>query len=157
MRFGVEIKEKLDRRFKELRANASVFRDKGTPKALLMVYGEVIKGVQHSPGATPAVRYGPYNEKKVKGDGRAVKRRNVLVSRPGQPFQTDTGEGVANIAWQYDSTTGEGVIGTNLERLKWLENGTKTIKSRPWLSIGVNKVRTKIPFEFKYHGKELWK
>jgi len=157
MRFGVEIKEKLDRRFKELRANASIFRDDATPKALLRIYSEVVKGVQHSPGATPAVRYGPYNEKKVKGDGRAVKRRNVLVSKPHEPFQTDTGEGVANIAWQYDRSTGEGAVGTNLKRLVYLELGTKTIVERPWLSKAVAKVRSQVPFDFKYFAKDLWK
>jgi phage gpG-like protein len=60
-------------------------------------------------------------------------KRDVKVSAPGSPPNTDTGTLVKSIGFEIDKEKLKGRVGTNLKYGAWLEFGTSNIAARPWL------------------------
>lgn len=86
----------------------------------LAVHNRAIKLLQDNTDGTPAKRYNP--------------NRNVFISNPGDPPNTDTGRAVKSIQFEFRDGGKTGLVGTNLKYLVALEYGTKKMAARPWLS-----------------------
>lgn len=76
-------------------------------------------------------------------------KRTHTVSRPGDPPNSDTGRALSSIAFEINESQIEGVVGSNLNYLKWLEFGTLSVAARPWLSVAFQKFRAKFKKVFK--------
>lgn len=76
------------------------------------------------------------------GDGpvaiRYLPKREVHVSPPGTPPNTDTGRLVQSIKFERDKNAY--LVGTNLKYGAWLEFGTRDMAPRPWLSVAFARV-----------------
>lgn len=69
-------------------------------------------------------------------DGTVIRynpKREVRVSKPGQPPNADTGRLHQSIGFEIDKLKGIGRVGTNLLYGAYLEFGTKDVAARPWL------------------------
>jgi HK97 gp10 family phage protein len=113
----------LLKKVKQLEKAFDANRDLAVKESTLAIHGEAIKIVSANAGGTSAVRYNP--------------RRNVSVSRPGDPPHTDTGRLRQSIKFEYSK--GIGKVGSNLKYAAWLEFGTEDMAPRPWLSVAVEK------------------
>lgn len=72
----------------------------------------------------------------TKGSKRETRynpKREVTVSPPGAPPNTDRGKLVASIGVEVDEARITATVGTNLKYGRYLELGTKNISARPWL------------------------
>ncbi len=98
--------------------------------SLVLLHGAAVKSIQKKSGGEVVTRYNP--------------RRKQTVSREGDPPNTDTGNLVRNIRWQYNPKRLEGVVGTNVKYGLFLELGTKDMKARPWLGPARKKVTRQI-------------
>jgi len=98
---------------------------RATQEATFLIHATAVKSIQDNSTGTKATRYEP--------------KRNVKVSKPGQPPNTDTGRAAQSIKFDFEDGGLVGRVGTNLRYLAWLEFGTKFIAARPWLSAAVNK------------------
>jgi hypothetical protein len=93
------------------------------------------KSIQDNSSGTPQRRYSP--------------KRTVLVSKPGDPPNTDTGRAVQSIKLDFQKAGLIGRVGTNLRYLRDLEFGTKNIAPRPWLSAAVKEASKEIAEIFR--------
>lgn len=109
------------------------FAKQAVARITLAVHREAIKGIQKVSQGRKQTRYGP-------GSGR---KRVVTVSKPGDPFNIDTGETHTNIRPIVDLARLEGRIEGPLVSF-WLERGTKTMAARPWLRPAVRIVSTQL-------------
>jgi hypothetical protein len=82
-------------------------------------------------------------------------KRTHTVSRPGDPPNSDTGRALSSIAFEINEQQIEGVVGSNLNYLKWLEYGTLHVAARPWLSVAFDKFRMKFKKIFNVKISEL--
>lgn len=82
-------------------------------------------------------------------------KRTHVVSKPGDPPNSDTGRALSSIAFEINESQLEGVVGSNLNYLKWLEFGTLTVAARPWLSVAFEKFRQKFKRMFNVKISEL--
>lgn len=69
-------------------------------------------------------------------------KRVVTASRPGSPPNSDTGRLINSIKFVKDGNAYK--VGTNLKYGAWLEFGTKNMNERPWLSVALVIVSSKI-------------
>ena len=99
-------------------------RDLAVKEATLKLHETAIKIVSENQGGTPGIRFSP--------------KRNVTVSKPGDPPHTDTGRLRQSI--KFNIKDGVGQVGTNLKYGAWLEFGTEDMAPRPWLSVAVEAV-----------------
>lgn len=98
-------------------------RNKAVQESTLAIHREAIKLIQENTDGRPDIRYGP--------------KRNVNVSNPGDPPNTDTGRLVQSIKFDFSSEGDVGMVGSNLKYAAWLEFGTERVAPRPWLSTAV--------------------
>lgn len=101
-------------------------------EAAFAVHEEAIKGIRKVSQGKKAVRYFP-------GGGKRV----VTVSKPGDPFNVDTGETWATIRPVLNLSSLEAQIVGSLVAY-WLEVGTSRMPPRPWLSPAVGAVRRRL-------------
>lgn len=104
-------------------------------ESIFMIHEEAVKGIQAVSSGKRETRYNP--------------KREVTVSRPGDPPNVDMGSFIKSIQFNVDPDKGTGEVGTNDKRGPMFEFGTKTMKPRPWLTPAVNKVRKQIGKMFK--------
>ena len=104
-------------------------------EATFLVHETAVKSLQDNSSGTPQRRYDP--------------KRTVLVSKPGEPPNTDTGRAVQSIKLDFKKEGLIGRVGTNLNYLRALEFGTKYIAPRPWLSAALKEVSKDIADIFK--------
>lgn len=108
-------------------------RSYAVKESTLRLHEEAVKIVSENEGGRDAVRYNP--------------KRNVTVSKPGDPPHTDTGRLRQSIKFNYSE--GVGQVGSNLKYAAWLEFGTEGMSPRPWLSVAVERVSKEIPKIFE--------
>lgn len=99
-------------------------------EGILLIHSEAIKGIQKISSGAEQTRYGP--------------KRQVKVSKPGDPPNTDTGTAIKSIGFNVDEVELIGEVGTSLLYLKFLEFGTKFVEARPWLITALKKVQPKL-------------
>lgn len=99
-------------------------------KSTLMIHGFAVQSLQDNSDGPQQTRYRP--------------KREVNVSRPGQPPNTDRGRAVQSIKFEFENKGLVGRVGTNLKYLAALEFGTSRIAPRPWLSRAVRLTATKV-------------
>ena len=133
--------DKMGARFKAMERAGDETMLLGLEKAAISVHREAIKGIQKVSSGKRAWRYNP--------------KRQVTISRPGDPFNTDTGQGMGSVHWEIDKNKLEAAVGSNLAKLAFLEIGTSTMAARPWLRPAVNKVKQSIIKGFKFVEKAL--
>ena len=87
-------------------------------EGLLLIHGTAVKSIQSR-----------------QSKGRTYVRGGVshTASKPGNPPNTDTGQLVQGIAWQYDEVNLAGVVGTNVKHGAILELTPNPELRRPWL------------------------
>lgn len=79
-----------------------------------------------------------------KAEIRYKPKRTVVVSKPGEAPNTDTGRSVQSIKFDFKKQGLVGRVGTNLRYLARLEFGTEHIAARPWLSTALKMVQGNI-------------
>lgn len=114
-------------------------------EATFLIHSTARKLIQDNSSGTPAVRY---------TDGR---KRNVKVSKPGDPPNTDTGRLVQSVNFNFTDKGLTGQVGTNLRYGAYLEFGTSDMAPRPWLSAAARMSEAKIKKIFREHFSELVK
>jgi HK97 gp10 family phage protein len=126
----------VEKTLKAAKAAAKIFEDNranAVKESTLRLHEEAVKIVSANEGGSSAVRYGP--------------KRNVSVSKPGDPPHTDTGRLRQSIKFNYKD--GIGQVGSNLKYAAWLEFGTEDMRPRPWLSTAVSNVSKIVPEIFE--------
>lgn len=117
---GVTINDKqLQRKFANL---PKLSQDKlwdEIRKATIETHSNAVKAIQKVSVGERQTRYRP--------------RRNVVVSRPGDAPNTDTGRLISSVAFDLSRARMIGRVGTNVKYGLFLELGTFDIKARPWL------------------------
>lgn len=102
-------------------------------------HAEAIRSVQEIKGSRTQMRYNP--------------RREVRVSDPGKPWNSDTGAGAASIQMEVDdSGAGEARVGSNTKYVAYLEVGTKTMEARPVLMPAFQKAKQILRSVFKFRA-----
>lgn len=81
-------------------------------------------------------------------------KRFVVVSRPGDPPNTDRGRLVQSIKFDFKDGGLVGRVGTNLRYGAFLEFGTLKMAARPWLSTAINMTKDQVA---KIFAKEVRK
>jgi HK97 gp10 family phage protein len=122
----VKNKFNLSKKMNQLKADVMSSSIRGVQDATFLIHETAVKLVQDNSKGTPAVRY-----------NRSGKKRNVLVSKPGNPPNTDTGRLAQSIKFDFKKDGFVGRVGTNLRYGRNLEFGTKRMSPRPWLSTAV--------------------
>ena len=103
-------------------------RNLAVQESTLALHKSAIEIVSENAGGTQAIRYSP--------------KRNVTVSKPGDPPHTDTGRLRQSIKFDYKK--GVGRVGSNLKYAAWLEFGTEDMSPRPWLSVAISRVSKEV-------------
>jgi hypothetical protein len=86
--------------------------------SITMIHTEAIRGISKTSMGKRETRYGP--------------KRQVIVSKPGDPFNVDTGVTWTSIQYRVDvKALKSSIVGNNTAY--WLERGTKNMEPRPWL------------------------
>lgn len=85
----------------------------------LKIHELAVRGIMKRSPGEKAVRYNP--------------KRNVVVSKPGDPPNVDRGIFVKSIQYELDYAWSSGYVGTNDERGPHFEFGTRNMAARPWL------------------------
>ena len=147
MSFGGKVLN-VDKFLKKAEKAADIFelnRNNAVKEGTLAIHSAAIKIVSENEGGSRDVRYNP--------------KRNVTVSKPGNPPHTDTGRLRQSIKFNYKN--GQGEVGSNYKVAAGLEFGTENMAPRPWLSKAVTEVSKDIGniFEkwFKKAVKEISK
>ena len=101
-------------------------------EATLLVHETAVKSLQDNTDGPRQTRYGP--------------KREVNVSNPGDPPNTDTGRAVQSIQFdvKFQDKRFTGFVGTGLKYLAWLEFGTEHTAARPWLGPALQKCAKKV-------------
>lgn len=68
-------------------------------------------------------------------------KREVIVSKPGDAPNTDTGRAIQSIFFNIENEGMKGSVGTKLKYLIGLEFGTKHVAARPWLSTALKLIK----------------
>jgi HK97 gp10 family phage protein len=97
-------------------------------KAALELHREAVSGIREVSGGEIQTRYNP--------------KRSVVVSKPGDAPNSDTGQLIQSI--QFELEDGKAFVGSNLGYASDLEFGTKNMAARPWLSLAFMKTSEKI-------------
>jgi len=105
-------------------------------------YGEQIKAKLHD-HAAERVEYAArmlqnYLRRKL------LAHRSPPSSAPGAWPHYRLGHLARNVQMEFDRATCTARVGTNVPYGKWLEFGTRKMRSRPWLSRGVRERRSAI-------------
>ncbi len=84
-------------------------------------------------------------------------KRSVMVSRPGDPPNSDTGRLVRSIKARKISLreAAAGIFGQDAPYGKWLEFGTHKMEARPWLRPAFHNSRKIIEEKLKVLGKKF--
>lgn len=106
---------------KALEKNIEANRTLAVQETTIKLHELAVKEVSKNQSGTAALRYGP--------------KRNVTVSKPGDPPHTDTGRLRQSIQFNIKKDFGE--VGSNLKYAAWLEFGTENMAPRPWLSTAI--------------------
>jgi hypothetical protein len=86
----VKNKFNLSKKMNQLKADVMSSSIRGVQDATFLIHETAVKLVQDNSKGTPAVRY-----------NRSGKKRNVLVSKPGNPPNTDTGRLAQSIKFDF--------------------------------------------------------
>lgn len=73
--------------------------------------------------------------------GTGLRKRGLNPSAPGNFPKMVSGRFRSSIAWEYDKDRKVGRVGSDSIVAFWLEFGTKKMKRRPWLTLGILKYR----------------
>lgn len=120
---------KVAHKFDEISKRTEEEVIQSTQLTVLTIHSHAVKSIADQKG-DPAVRYKP--------------RRNVTVSKPGDPPNTDTGRLAQSIQFEFENGGLVGIVGTSLKYGAWLEFGTQHIKPRPWLRPAVRKTQSEL-------------
>lgn len=118
-----EFKTKMDALSKRIGDNVA----KAVMKGAQMVRTDAIKSIQTPSAGKNVVRW------------RNGKPKNRVASYAGLAPNTDTGALVKSIQVEVAPQYKGAFVGSNLEYAGHLENGTATMKPRPWLEPAYNK------------------
>jgi hypothetical protein len=102
------------------------------------IHSEAIKGIQKRSMGERVIRYKP---------GRHLH----IVSKPGDPFNVDTG-GTWTAIQPISAANGMSASIVGPQTAFWLERGTKDMKPRPWLRpalLKVSKLKSQIGLKIK--------
>lgn len=108
--------------------------------ATLLIHAAAINLVKQNSGGTPQTRYGP--------------KRTVMVSKPGEAPNSDTGRLMQSIRTEFINGGLTGRVGSNLRYAAWLEFGTETTAARPWLSTATEQSYPEVRRIFQNAVKE---
>jgi len=101
----------------------------------LSIYSDAIKSIQSVSRGEEAVRYSP--------------KRRVIVSKPGDAPNRDTGRLSTSIAWDVDTKALVARVGTNLPYGAILELSPNQKLRRPWLTPAYRKNLKSIQMAFR--------
>lgn len=119
----IDGRKRLNSKIKQVTREVERRQVEAVRDAVFAVHGEAVESIQNNSGGDRQVRYGP--------------KRNVRVSKPGQPPNTDTGRLAKSIEFEFSDSGLSGKVGTNLKYGAALEFGTRKMAPRPWLSRAV--------------------
>lgn len=137
-------KRLLDK-FKKLEADSLQGQIRAVQESVFLIHSIAVNSIQDNTSGTPAIRY---------SNGR---KRNVLVSAPGEPPNTDTSRLVKSIKFDFKNKGLIGRVGTNLKYGAALEFGTKKMAARPWLAPAVRQAAKDVADIFKKALKDTIK
>jgi HK97 gp10 family phage protein len=106
--------------------------------SVLKIHSDAVRSIQKVSQGERQTRYNP--------------KREVVVSRPMDPPNTDTGRLIQSIEFEVDGKTG--YVGTNLRYGAYLEFGTNTMAPRPWLFPAFLKNRKEVK-EIMFDGVQV--
>lgn len=97
-------------------------------KSALEIQKEAVKGIRQRSSGEKQRRYNP--------------KRDVVVSKPGDPPNSDTGRLIQSVEFEIEENTA--YVGSNLKYAAWLEFGTEHTEPRPWLAPALEKASTQV-------------
>lgn len=149
---GVEAVAKLrDRAKKEYRDRTVAW----LTQSAIMVHSEAIKGIQRVSLGRIYTHFLARNTRT--GNLFPVRKRKKphIASKPGEPFNIDTGATIKTIRWWIDKQKLTARVGTTSNVGLWMELGTSSVAARPWLMPAFRKVRSQLrPGKMKLTGVE---
>lgn len=126
-----KLTKKLEKATNEMMAGGI----EATQQSTLLVHETAIKLVNDNSDGTAQIRYKP--------------KRAVVVSKPGDPPNTDTGRLKQSIKFDFKQGGRVGRVGTNLRYGAYLEFGTQDMEPRPWLSTALDLTKEAVADIFK--------
>jgi HK97 gp10 family phage protein len=107
----------LDKKIQAMHKQIDAPMIKTLGEAALIVHGEAIKSIQDKSNSIT---------KRVGG-------KSIMVSKPGNPPNTQTGRLVKSIRWELNKEKLKALVGSKLDYASFLEFGTSVVAARPWL------------------------
>ncbi len=104
-------------------------------KSVIGIHADVVLSIRKKSSGDKETRYNP--------------KRNVTVSKPGEPPNTDTGKTISGYEFEVDEADLRGAVGSNDKVAAHLEFGTVHMAARPALRPAVKRARRSIPKAFK--------
>lgn len=130
--------DKLNKKLLKLQTDALSHQIKAVQDSTFLIHETAVGLIQDNTSGTPQRRY-----------SKSGKPRMVLVSKPGEAPNTDTGRLVQSIKFDFKNGGLIGRVGTNLKYGAWLEFGTRAMEARPWLSEAVRLVSKDVAAVFE--------
>ena len=81
--------------------------------------------------------------------------KGKVVSKPGDPPNTQTGRLIGSIRVQKDKSANTVAVTSRVKYGVWLEFGTKKMEARPWFTPAVNKNKKFQKKDFKFKVQKL--
>lgn len=132
--------QKVLKKLEKLSVSTEKGQVKAVQEATLLLHNNAVRSLQTKSVGHAEIRYSP--------------KRNVIVSKPGEAPNTDTGRAVQSIKFEFDNKGMVGRVGTNLKYLAQLEFGTRHIAPRPWLSLAMASIQKQVGEIFRRNIKE---
>lgn len=119
--------------------------------SVLKIHGEALKGIQRVSMGRVYTHFLARNTRT--GNLFPSRKRNKphVASKPGEPFNVDTGATWKTIRWKVDKQKLTARVFSSSNVAMWMEFGTSTVAARPWLMPAYRAVRK----DLKPQGKLL--
>lgn len=130
--FGQDLKE-FEKKLKFMRESGQSAVYLKLVKNALRVHAKTVKSIAKITGSDKGKRYS--GQRRDKTGPRGGKYREVIVSDPGTPPNTDQGGLIESYGWEADKATLEARVGSNLAYARALELGlsSRGLDPRPHL------------------------
>lgn len=120
----------LSKKLQKFQKEALAAQSQTVKEIALLIHENAIRSIQENGDGKKEIRYDP--------------TREVNVSRPGDPPNTDTGRLVQSIKFEINDGGMTARVGTNLKYGAYLEFGTTTMAARPWLQPAVSEAAKEV-------------
>jgi len=134
---------RFKKKLKSLSTRAQSEMERALVKSTLDLHREAVLSIKKRSSGKQVIRYRP--------------RRRVTVSRPGDAPNTDRGGLISSVAFNINKIALRSEVGSNLKYARWLEQGTKRMRARPWLGPAYKKHALRFKKAFRKAARNIGK